>query len=98
MDKNRLKIAIVDDSNTSINYLKLLLKRLNLTNVISFQNPIEFLEFFKKEDGIDIIFIDYIIPHLNGIEVLEEIKKINKDVLTIMMTYNDDTHIKLEAI
>jgi CheY-like chemotaxis protein len=98
MDKNRLKIAIVDDSNTSINYLKLLLKRLNLTNVISFQNPIEFLEFFEKNDGIDIIFIDYIMPELNGIKVLQKIKQIDKDVLTVMMTNNSDIDVKISAI
>jgi 16S rRNA G527 N7-methylase RsmG len=41
MYRNNLKIAIVDDSKTSIEYITLLLKRLNLNNIVSFQNPIK---------------------------------------------------------
>jgi DNA-binding NarL/FixJ family response regulator len=98
MDRNKLKIAIVDDSNTSINYLKLLLKKLDLNNIVTFQNPVKFLEFFEKNDGIDIIFIDYIMPELNGIKVLQKIKQIDKDVLTVMMTDSDDIDIKMKAM
>jgi len=98
VDRKDLKIAIVDDSKSSIDYIKLLLKKLNLINVVSFKSPLEFLEYFKNSDDIDIVFIDYIMPDLNGIEVLKKIKQINKDVLTVMMTNNSDENIKTEAI
>jgi len=98
VDRKNLKIAIVDDSKASIEYIKLLLKKLNLTNVTTFQNPIEFLEYLENIDCIDIVFIDYIMPCLNGIEVLQRIKKIKGNVLTVMMTNSDDENIKHEAI
>ena len=98
MDRKNLKIAIVDDSKSSIHYIELLLKKLNLTNVIAFNNPIEFLEYLKKEDNVDIAFIDYIMPNLNGLEVLKELKKIDSDVLTVMITNSDDENVKFEAI
>jgi CheY-like chemotaxis protein len=98
MDKRELKIAIVDDSKISIEYIKLLLKKVELTNVVIFTNPVEFLEYFENNKDIDIIFIDYFMPILDGLEILQKIKEIDKNILTIMMTNSNETEIKQKAI
>jgi FixJ family two-component response regulator/anti-sigma regulatory factor (Ser/Thr protein kinase)/serine/threonine protein phosphatase PrpC len=97
MDRKRLKIAIVDDSKTSISYIKLLLKKLDLDNIIVFQSPTEFLEHLE-DNTIDIAFIDYIMPELTGVELLQKIKKTNKNILTVMMTNSSDIDVKVKAI
>jgi len=98
MHRTKFKIAIVDDSKTAINYIKFFLKKLGLNNIVIFQSPVKFLEFLKENDDIDIVFIDYIMPYVNGIEVLQKIKQIDKDILTVMMTNNNDIDIKMNAI
>ncbi|MBI2447244.1 MAG: response regulator [Candidatus Omnitrophica bacterium] len=39
-----------------------------------------------KEDEIGLIFLDVILPGMDGIEVLEEIRRIDGDVAVVMMT------------
>ena len=39
-----------------------------------------------KEDEIGLVFLDIILPGMSGIEVLEEIRRIDEDVAVIMMT------------
>ena len=39
-----------------------------------------------KEDEIGLIFLDVILPGMSGIEILEEIRRINEEIAVIMMT------------
>ena len=97
MDRKDLKIVIVDDSKTSISYISLLLKKMNLENIEYFTDPYKFINYLKK-NRVDIIIIDYCMPKVDGLTLLGQIRKIDKDVITIMMTNITDNDVKLKAI
>jgi len=97
MDKSKLKIVVIDDSISSLKHIKLMLKKIGLKNITIFQNPLEAIKFIENENA-DIVFIDYFMSELNGIEVLKKIKNIDKTILTIMITNINDEDIKMKAI
>ena len=70
--------------------------------VQDFSDPIEALHSLKMQiDNIpDIIITDYEMPHINGIELIREIRKIAflKEVPTLILTGRNISKILLEAI
>ncbi|MEW5746429.1 MAG: sigma-54 dependent transcriptional regulator [Nitrospirota bacterium] len=57
----------------------------------------EALDIFGKERP-DTVLLDYKMPGANGIEVLQELKKLDPDVPVIMVTAHGDIPIAVEAI
>ncbi|NPA55250.1 MAG: response regulator, partial [Epsilonproteobacteria bacterium] len=100
MDKKDLKLVIVDDSKVSYMMLKTMLANIGFTNIEYFEYPLDYIEYLKTvpEDGIDIVFIDYEMPTLNGLKVLRYTKDKRKEVIAVMMTASTDTKVKEKAI
>jgi CheY-like chemotaxis protein len=99
MDKN-LKIVIIDDSKASYVALKTMLGSMGFKNITYFSSPLQYIEYLQKAsiDDIDIVFIDYQMPEMNGLKVLNYTKKKFKDIITVMMTSSTDTQLKQKAI
>jgi CheY-like chemotaxis protein len=73
-----LKILVVDDSQLSRNKLcKILSQFLNL-EIMYAQDGIQALELINKQH-FDCIFMDILMPNMNGFETLNELKKRNID-------------------
>ncbi|WP_404319845.1 EAL domain-containing protein [Malaciobacter canalis] len=59
----------------------------------------EGLELFKEnEEEIDLIITDVNMPHMNGLEMIKEIKQINPNIPIIVATAFSNTEYLLEAI
>lgn len=67
-----IKILAVDDDNTVLDKIKIMCPDFNITTE---SHPLVALERLRREK-FDIFIIDYQMPVLNGIELLEEIKKL----------------------
>lgn len=76
---------VVDDDNRFRTLLKRLLEKKFHLIVHEADNGLKGLEEFKKEVA-HIIFLDISMPYMNGIELLEKIREVNKDVPVIVMT------------
>jgi FixJ family two-component response regulator len=100
MDKKDLKIVIVDDSKVSYVAIKTMLKSIGFENIKYFEYPLEYVKYLKtiKEDEIDIVFIDYQMPIMNGLKVLYYTKFKYKDIIAVMMTSSTDVKLKEKAI
>jgi len=88
------KIAIVDDEQEILNILERFLKR-NF-EVVTFINPLRALESIKA-GNFDLVLTDIMMPQMDGLELLKDLRKNNCDVNVIMMTAFDTINKALEA-
>ena len=83
-----IKILIVDDELGICDILKKTFKPIGFTVLIA-QNGVEAISIVKK-DKPKLIFLDIKMLGLSGLEVLKEIKKIDKSAKVIMLSVMDD--------
>lgn len=83
-------VLVVDDVKMNINVFKALLKRTEI-NVDSAMSGSEALAMIK-EKKYDIIFLDHMMPDMDGIETYQNMKMLednpNKDTTVVMLTAN----------
>ena len=83
-------VLVVDDVKMNINVFKALLKRTKI-NVDSAMSGSEALDMIK-ENKYDIIFLDHMMPDMDGIETYQNMKMLednpNKDTTVVMLTAN----------
>ena len=79
------KIAIIDDEQDILETLERFLKRSEKFEIETFSNPENAMELIKK-GHFDLILLDIMMPQMNGMDMLKEIKEANPEVKIIMMT------------
>jgi CheY-like chemotaxis protein len=90
-------IVIVEDDLPSIRYYETLL-RSSGANVTIFRNGKEFVDYISQPGiKIDIVFMDFLIPLINGIECLRIFRKDRKNVPVLMLTAYSSEQCKTEA-
>lgn len=90
------KIIAVDDDQGILDSLKVVLKR-NGYDLTTFQNPIDAIEFLKKE-SYDLLLLDFIMDELHGDQVVEEIRKFDKNLYILLLTGHKDLAPPLETL
>lgn len=79
------KIAIIDDEQDILDTLQRFLKRSEKFEIETFSNPTNALH--RIENGeFDLILLDIMMPNVNGMDVLKQVKQSNPNVKVIMMT------------
>lgn len=71
-----MKILIIDDSKTSKVVMTALLQKMG-HEVLSASNGLEAIQMLKKEGKIEIIFLDWYMPEMDGPEFLKNLKLCN---------------------
>lgn len=91
------KIVIVEDDQPSIRYYETLLQGSG-ADIKIFHNGKEFVDYLSQETGrIDLVFMDFLIPLINGIECLRIFRKDRKNVPLLMLTAYSSEQSKTEA-
>src|SRR5674476_292612 len=91
------KIVIVEDDLPSIRYYETLLKNSG-ADVMIFHTGKEFVDFLTQENTtIDLVFMDFLIPLINGIECIRILRKERKGTPVIMITAYSSEQAKTEA-
>lgn len=78
-------IAIIDDERDILDILESFLKRSEKFGISTYANPIDGLSSVKS-GKYDLVLLDVMMPQMNGMDVLREIKKANPSVKVLMMT------------
>lgn len=95
-----LNILILDDDEDITNIINLYIKKHGF-NIDIFNNPIEALnEVNTKEQVYDLMFVDYMMPEMNGIEFTKAIKTnhLYNDSAIVMLTAKTDPDSVSEGI
>lgn len=93
---NGYKIIVVDDEMGIIDSLSIFLKRsgYEFTGVT---DPLEAIERVKHEH-FDLMLLDFIMTPIHGDQVVEEIRKFNKELYILLLTGHKDLAPPLETI
>jgi two-component system, sensor histidine kinase and response regulator len=90
-------IIIVEDDIPSVRYYETLLKNSG-AEIKVFTNGKAFVDYFMTtEDKIDIVFIDFLIPMVNGVECTRLFRKEHKNIPVLMLTAYFSDNTKKEA-
>jgi len=89
------KIIVIDDDDRVIKSLKMALPD---HEIIGFNNGLEALSFLDRPNNIRIVFLDVMMPKLDGMTVLERLRKFNKNIAVIMMTAYGSQDIVVQAL
>jgi DNA-binding NtrC family response regulator len=79
------RLLIVDDEPDMLKLLSMIIREKTPYDVTTTNNPIEALDFVKK-GGFDLIIADLKMPGLDGIELLDSVKKVDEDIPVIIIT------------
>lgn len=95
-NSNGYKIIVVDDEIGIIDSLSIFLKRsgYEFTGVT---DPMEAIERVKNEH-FDLMLLDFIMTPIHGDQVVEEIRKFNKELYILLLTGHKDLAPPLETI
>lgn len=87
-------ICIIDDHKIVRQGLKELLEKLGDYEVIyEFDNGEDFLAALPLPKAVDLYILDYSMPYMNGIEVLQRLDTKGHDLKVLLLTQHFDEHI-----
>lgn len=90
-----LRLALCDDDPKELHHCSALLDQYQLTRNVditytAFQSPLELLTAIEHGIHYDILFLDIVMPGINGITTAEEIRKWDSSVKIIFMTTSSE--------
>jgi two-component system chemotaxis response regulator CheY len=87
-----IKVLVIDDSTTMRRIVKNVVSQIgiNKENILEGEDGVQGMEEFNKafnsDKPIDVVLCDINMPNMNGFEVVENIRKIDKKVFISMIT------------
>ncbi len=95
-NEQNYKILAVDDEEGIIDSLSIVLKRSGY-HFTGITNPAEAIELVKNEH-FDLLLLDFLMSPYHGDQVVEEIRKFNKELYILLLTGHKDLAPPLETI
>ena len=82
--KKAIKVAVIDDEQDILDMIEKFLKRAGDFHVEVFSNPLNALS--RIDNSYDIVLLDIMMPQMNGLDVLKELREKTPELKIIMMT------------
>lgn len=96
-NSDKRQILILDDEEMVLTSLRSFIELETDYNVTTFTSPAEALEFIKSND-IDLVISDYLMPNMDGISFLAQVKQIDPHITRIILTGYADKENAIKAI
>lgn len=91
------RVLVADDSSTMRKIILRSLSAVGVPTAVEAADGEEAINLFEP-DKFDLVLTDWNMPRKNGLEVIQEIRKVDKDVTIIMVTTEAEKSRVLEAI
>jgi DNA-binding NtrC family response regulator len=91
------KILIIDDEPDMLKLLSMILREKTAYEITTTNNPIEAVE-LAKQGGFDLVISDLKMPGLDGLEIIDAVKKVDEDTPVIIITAFASVESASEAI
>jgi two-component system chemotaxis response regulator CheY len=73
-----MRVMVVDDSSTMLEYMKSVLKSLDIKDILIAKSGKEAFDIFRdNSDSIDMIFTDWNMPNMDGIGFIKRVREID---------------------
>ena len=93
-----MRILLVDDHAILLDGVKNLLDKEEGLHVVGTADSAEkALEFLKTND-VDVVVTDFHMPGMDGLSLVNTIKRIQPDIKTIILSMHDETHLVKEIL
>jgi len=92
-----MKILLVDDEKIALSSLQRLLKRRGYQAVEVCDSALTAVDRIKAED-FDVVFVDLLMPEMDGLKLLEAVKPFKPYTEFIMLTAVDDVNTAVKAL
>jgi response regulator RpfG family c-di-GMP phosphodiesterase len=98
MDSSKTSVVLlVDDEEMVVTSIKSFLTLETDYEVVSFTSPKEALE-YVKDNKVDLIISDYLMPDMDGIEFLGQVKELQPEATRVLLTGYADKENAIKAI
>ena len=96
--KDDLNVLVVDDSTETLEYFSSIMQQLGATRCSVAQSGAQALEMLAS-NSYDIIFVDWKMPEMNGVELTARIKELDNDInpVIIMISVAEWSEIEKDA-
>jgi len=92
-----MKVVIIDDAQLNVTLLQHLVRKLPDCEPVCFTDPVAGLAWCLANDP-DLVIVDYMMPQMSGIELVESFRKHDSDVPVLMVTANHETELRHRAL
>ena len=97
MAEDKQTVIVVDDEDMVLTSINSFLGLETEYNVMTFTSAKDALEYVKNND-FDLVISDYLMPEMDGISFLAEVKKIRPEVPRVILTGYADKENAIKAI
>ena len=99
-DNKNLKILVIDDTKEMQQLIKMCLEMINQWSVITAESGLHGIEIAEKENNLDLILLDYLMPKHNGEFTIKKLRSIPKISLipVIFLTAQSDEKINWKKL
>ncbi|MEM3059079.1 MAG: PAS domain S-box protein, partial [Methanomassiliicoccales archaeon] len=95
--REKIKALCVDDEEELLEIMKVFLESEGKIEVICETSPVQALQMIEKDD-FDVVISDYIMPEMNGLELLRKIRSFSAKIPFIIFTGRGREEVVIEAI
>lgn len=92
-----LNIIAVDDQEFNLLVLEEMSKQIGF-EIKSFLDPLEAYDYLKN-NSVDLMLCDYMMPGMDGVELIGKAKQLQPDLISVMLTaVSDNASLKVQAL
>ncbi len=92
-----LNVLVVDDENSVLRLIKMVLADFGVTQVFTAKNGAKALALLGSFDDIDVVICDWNMPGMSGLNLLQQVRTVDRDLPFIMLTGRADLSSVMEA-